>query len=86
MADAKRAVLPLEQQLDEGAGGGESSVGRKEDMSEVWLLLLWVQEVGDQALQGGGLQPPNLHGVVLDTGRGELGWVRARKGGLPCAR
>lgn len=79
MADANmQADWPLEQQLDEGAGGGESSVGCKEDTSKVWLLVFWVQEVGDQALQGGGLQPTYLNGVVLDKGCGELcciwGW------------
>lgn len=61
---------PLKQQLDEVAGGGEGSVGGQEDRHKVRLLVLGVQQVGDQALQGGGLQPAHLHRVVLDEAEG----------------
>lgn len=61
---------PLKQQLDEGAGGGEGPVGGEEDMDEVGLLVLKVQQVGDQTIQGGGLQPAHLHCVVLDEAEG----------------
>lgn len=46
---------PLEQEFDEGAGGGEGSVGGEEDPDKVWLPVLRVQQVGDQPLQGGSL-------------------------------
>lgn len=79
---------PLKQQLDEGAGGGEGPVGGEEDPDEVGLLVFGVQQVCDQALQGGSLQPAHLHRVVLDEaeGRGEFRRVRARRDGLPAQR
>lgn len=55
-------------------------------MKEVWLLALRLQQVGDQALQGGGLQPTHLHSVVLDKGSGELGCVGGRQDGFPPQR
>lgn len=68
---------PLKQQLNEGAGGGEGTMGGEEDTDEVGLLVSGVQQVGDQTLQGGGLQPAHLHRVVLDEaeGCGELGRI-----------
>lgn len=79
---------PLKQQLDEGAGGGEGPVGGEEHTDVVGLLVLGVQQVCDQTLQGGGLQPAHLDRVVLDEaeGCGELCRVRARQDGLPAQR
>ncbi|TNN57966.1 hypothetical protein EYF80_031790 [Liparis tanakae] len=79
---------PLEQQLDEAAGGGEGPVGAEEDSDVVGLLVLGVQQVGHEALQGGGLQPAHLHRVVLHEaeGRRQLLRVGARRDGLPAQR
>lgn len=79
---------PLKEQLNEGAGGGESPVGGKEDVGEVGLLVLWVQQVVDQSLQSGGLQPAHLHRVILDEAecRGQLCRVRAGQDRLPAQR
>lgn len=80
---------PLKQQLDEGASAGEGPVCGEEDADEVGLLVLGVQQVGDQALQVGGLQPAHLHCVVLGEaeGRRELRRFRAgRQDGLPAQR
>lgn len=65
-----QCLSPLKQQLDEGAGGGEGPVGGEEDTNKVGLPVLRVQQVGDQALQGGGLQPAHLHRVVLGEAEG----------------
>ena len=51
---------PLEEQLDEGVGAGEGPVGGQEDAGVVALLVLGVQQVADQTLQGGSLEPAHL--------------------------
>lgn len=68
---------PLKEQLNKGVGGGEGSVRREEDGREVWLLVFWVQQVGDQTLQSGCLQPACLYRVVLDEAKG-CGWLGGR--------
>lgn len=70
------SVSPLKQQLDEGAGGGEGPVGGEEDWDKVGLPVLRVQQVGDQTLQCGGLQPAHLHRVVLGEAEGCRGLCR----------
>lgn len=79
---------PLKQQLDEGTGGGEGPVSGEEYTGEVGLLVLWVQQVGDQSLKGGGLQPAHLHRVVLDEAEcsGQLCRVQAGKDRLSAQR
>lgn len=75
----------MKQQLYEGVGRGEGPVGGEEDTGVVGLLVLGIQQVGDQALQCGGLQPTHLHRVVLNEaeGCGGLGCVQARLDRLP---
>lgn len=55
-------------------------------MKEVRLLVFWLQQVGDEALQGGGLDPAYLDSVVLDKGCRELRCGRGRQDGFPAQR